>query len=93
MPDKSGAKLNNAMDKNNSSGLMSVLIHLKSGGTLTQTEALLQFGVGNLPDVVLTLRKRGYVIDTEMVDFVTRYKKKSKYGRYRLVSAPQVQHA
>jgi len=57
-----------------------LLKHLRSGKGITRREAMLKYGIGNLPARINELRAKGYNIITE--------KRKSAsgdtYGAYRL---------
>lgn len=55
-----------------------ILRHLQEGGTLTQAEAFLEYGVGRLSSRICELRRAGYPIRRE---FVTR---KNRYGEHTL---------
>lgn len=43
--------------------------HLLTGKPITRLEALIFFGVSNLPDVISELRKNGFVIRSHRVPF------------------------
>jgi len=43
--------------------------HLISGEPLTRLEALILFGVSNLPEVVYELRKQSFIIKTRPITF------------------------
>lgn len=44
--------------------------HLLTGNPLTRLEALIFFGVSNLPEVVYELRKQGFIVKTKSVPFM-----------------------
>ena len=56
-----------------------VLNRLKTNGTLTVREAVIEMNIMSLPKRIEDLRKDGYPIETEWV-----YGKNAKYGVYRL---------
>ena len=43
--------------------------HLLSGQPITRLEALIFFGVANLPDVVKELREKGFIIQSRQVPY------------------------
>jgi hypothetical protein len=43
--------------------------HLLRGAPITRLEALIFFGVSNLPEVVYELRKQGFIVHTKSVAF------------------------
>ena len=61
-----------------------VLEHLQNGGTITQNEAYMLYGVSRLTDIIYDLRKSGYDISSEKVEFVDRNGRKGYYMRYSL---------
>lgn len=64
-----------------------ILGALLRGDSLTQQDALRRFSSFRLAADVEVLRKRGWVIDTEMVDVITRDSgRKSEVGRYSMPS-------
>lgn len=60
-------------------------------GSITQKEAYHGFGNLRLAPVISTLRHRhGWVIETEMIHDTDPHGEPMHYGRYVLVSAPEV---
>ena len=51
-----------------------ILRHLQDGGSLTQAEAFMEYGVGRLSSRICELRRAGYPIKRK---FITR---KNRYG-------------
>ena len=43
--------------------------HLASGQPITRLEALVLYGVANLPDVIKEMRKNGWVIESRLVPY------------------------
>lgn len=43
--------------------------HLVSGGRITRLEAMVLYGVSNLPDVIAEMRKQGWVIQSRQVAY------------------------
>lgn len=61
-----------------------VLAHLKEYGTITSWDAIRFYGATRLSAIIFDLRKRGYNIDTKMIDFEDRYGNRSKMALYKL---------
>lgn len=61
-----------------------ILRHLTDFGTITQVEALQEYGIMRLASRVNDLRKLGHPIITERVDGVNRYGEKCHWARYRM---------
>lgn len=59
-----------------------VLKHLKDVGPLTSMEAFQLFGVTRLSAKIFDLRKKGYIIDTIMLEGTTRFKMPCRYAKY-----------
>lgn len=56
----------------NSTGLnLAAKEHLVSGKPLTRLEALVLFGVSNLPELVYEMRKQGWSVKTHSVAYAT----------------------
>ena len=41
--------------------------HLQSGATITRLDALVLYGVSNLPDLIAEMRKQGWVIESRII--------------------------
>lgn len=63
-----------------------VLKHLESGKPLTAREAMIEYGIQQLPVRIFHLREAGYAIETEMKPGVSRYGDRIHYAEYRLAS-------
>lgn len=61
-----------------------IMQHLKSGKTLTQLEALREYGIMRLPARIEELRKRGEPIATEMITVENKYGERVRVAEYRL---------
>lgn len=61
-----------------------ILRHLEDGGTLTQAEAFLEYGVGRLSSRICELRRAGYPIRREFVTRENRYGEPVSFCRYWL---------
>lgn len=59
-----------------------ILRYLKDGGTLTQAEAFLEYGVGRLSSRICELRRAGYPIRREFVTRENRYGEPVSFCRY-----------
>ncbi len=63
-----------------------LLSHLLKGRTINGRQALTQFGIYRLSAAIHNYRKRGFTIETKMIQ-----RNGSKYGVYKLTKAPQAQ--
>ena len=63
-----------------------ILRHLEDVGSLTQTEAFLEYGIGRLSSRICELRAAGYPIKSEFVAGKNRYGEPSSFVRYSLES-------
>ena len=61
-----------------------ILRHLEDYGTITQGEAIQDYGIMRLASRIDELRKLGYPIQTEMVKGRNRYDEETRYARYRM---------
>ena len=61
-----------------------ILRHLEEVGSLTQTEALQEYGVARLSARISELKSAGYPIRREMVAGHNRYQEPISYARYFL---------
>lgn len=61
-----------------------ILRHFQDGGTLTQAEAFMEYGVGRLSSRICELRAAGYPIKSEFVAGKNRYGEPVSYVRYSL---------
>lgn len=61
-----------------------ILRHLQDGGTLTQAEAFMEYGIGRLSSRICELRAAGYPINSEFVAGKNRYGELVSYVRYSL---------
>lgn len=59
-----------------------VLEHLTNLGTITSIEAIEKYGATRLADIIFKLRKEGYNIETQDVEFTDRYGNKGMYAKY-----------
>lgn len=67
--------------KNQKNGiLMAVKEHLHSGQPITRLEALIFFGVSNLPEVVSAMRKGGWIIQSRQIPFAAAVKRVNEYA-------------
>lgn len=55
--------------------------HLASGQPITRLEAMVLYGVANLPDVVKELRRNGWVVQSRWIPFATAVNRVNKYAR------------
>ena len=61
-----------------------ILRHLQDGGTLTQAEAFMEYGIGRLSSRICELQAAGYPINSEFVAGKNRYGESVSYVRYSL---------
>ena len=59
-----------------------VLEHLKEYGSITSMEAIENYSATRLSAIIYNLRKRGYDIVTEDIQFVDRYGNENTFGKY-----------
>lgn len=65
----------------NSSGLnLAAKEHMLEGQPLTRLEALILFGVSNLPELVYELRKDGHLIKSRKIPFAAAMVRVNKYA-------------
>jgi hypothetical protein len=57
--------------------------HLASGSPITRLEALVLYGVSNLPDVIKELRRNGWVIQSRPVPYATALGRVNQYASLR----------
>lgn len=65
-----------------------VLDWLKTGAGISSMEAIKNFGATRLSAIIFNLRKRGYNIETVMVDGRDRFGNPTRFARYYLRSSP-----
>lgn len=61
-----------------------VLRHLQDHGSITQLEAMQDYGIMRLTNRVGELMQAGYPIKSELVKGSNRYGEKTRYSRYTL---------
>lgn len=54
--------------------------HLVSGLPLTRLEAIVLFGVSNLPELVYEMRKQGWTVKTRLVPYATAMVRINKHA-------------
>ena len=59
--------------------------HLASGAPITRLEALILYGVANLPDVVAEMRRQGWVVDSRSVPYAAAV---ARVNRHATVQPP-----
>lgn len=62
-----------------------ILRHLLDQGSITQWEAIRDYGIMRLGARIWDLKHDGYKIETERETSVNRYGERTAYARYRLV--------
>lgn len=61
-----------------------ILRHLQDFGSITQMDAMQDYGIMRLASRVNDLRRAGYMIITERVEGRNRYGEKCHWARYRM---------
>ena len=54
--------------------------HLISGNRITRLEALIFFGISNLPDVISEMRKAGFTIESRPTPFAAAIKRVNEHA-------------
>lgn len=65
-----------------------VLQWLETHASISSMEAINNFGATRLGAIIFNLRKRGYNIETVMVDGRDRFGNSTRFARYYLRSSP-----
>lgn len=55
--------------------------HLASGEPLTRIEAMIMYGVANLPDIVKEMRRQGWIIKSKTVPYAAAMARINKVAR------------
>lgn len=61
-----------------------ILRHLRDYGSISSKEAINEYGIYRLASRISDLKKRGYIISTEMETGKNRYGEATHYAVYRL---------
>lgn len=59
-----------------------ILKHLQLYDTITSWEAIQEYGVTRLSAIIFTLRKEGFEIDSEKIQFTDRFGDTSNFSKY-----------
>ena len=59
-----------------------LLEHFENGGSITDTEANIQYSIGRLAARVCDLRKRGYPVKSEWEKGINQFGEPCRYKRY-----------
>lgn len=54
--------------------------HLASGQPITRLEAIVLYGVSNLPDIVKEMRHQGWVIESRLVSYAAASKRVNQHA-------------
>lgn len=60
--------------------------HLASGEPLTRLEAMILYGIANLPDTIKELRKEGWIIKSRLIPYATAV---TRVNRYAVLQPPR----
>ena len=66
-----------------------VLAHLQKRGSITSWEAIQEYGATRLSAIIFDLKKKGYNIQTIMMESTDRNGETSRYARYILKNSEQ----
>jgi len=73
--------------KSNRHGLaLAAREHLASGYPITRLEAIILYGVSNLPDVIKEMRQQGWVVESRPVPYATAV---TRLNRFALLRPPE----
>ncbi len=61
-----------------------ILRHLQDVGSITNAEAMYEYGIGHLASRISEMRQNGIPIKSETESSTNRYGEKISYSRYRL---------
>lgn len=64
------------------------MLDLLRAGPVTPLKALVEIGVFQPADPVRILRRKGYQIETRMVDYTTTRGREVKFAQYHLIAEP-----
>ncbi len=70
------------MEKEKTTKTQKVLEYLQQNNTMTTMEAFELFGASRLPAIIYQLRKKGYNIETKMINSIDRFGNPCSYGLY-----------
>jgi hypothetical protein len=62
-----------------------ILRHLEDFGSISQLEAIAEYGIMRLASRITDLKRQGYIISAKMVKGKNRYGEPTHYAVYRLV--------
>jgi len=54
--------------------------HLATGQPITRLEALVMFGVPNLPQMIAEMRRQGWVVESRLITYAATSKRLNKYA-------------
>ena len=57
--------------------------HLASGKPITRLEAIILYGVANLPDVIKEMRRQGWVIKSRTITYAAAMTRLNEYAELR----------
>lgn len=61
---------------------VAILNYMKENNGITSKEAFEEFGVTRLAACIFDLRQKGYLIDTIMLETITRFDEPTRYAKY-----------
>jgi hypothetical protein len=57
--------------------------HLASGKPITRLEAIILYGVSNLPDVIKEMRRQGWIIKSRTISYAAAMTRMKEYAELR----------
>ena len=60
--------------------IMAAREHLLDGNPITRLEAIVLFGVPNLPDVIKDMRKKGWIVQSRKVPYARAVRRVNEYA-------------
>jgi len=60
-----------------------ILWHLKTYGNITSWEAIKEYGATRLSSIIFDLKDEGYPIETNLIDWKTRFGRTTSIARYQ----------
>ena len=76
--------------KKKDSQIVDIITYLRKNKSITSLEAIEYFGATRLSGIIFTLRKRGFGIETEIVNKKNRYGNITNFAIYHLVKDLEV---
>ena len=72
------------MNSNRYGNLLAMKEHLLEGNSVTRLEAIILFGVSNLPDSISKMRRQGWFIKSRLIPYAAALKRVNKHAVLRI---------